>query len=65
MYIWQDLLAAFALVLVVEGIFPFLKPEGWRRIMGRIAERPNHALRLLGLMSMLVGVLLLYIVRQP
>ena len=61
---WQDLFAAVALVLVFEGMLPFLKPEIWRRTMGRIADQPNNALRLLGLMSMLMGVVLLYVVRQ-
>lgn len=62
---WQDFFTAMALVLVIEGMLPFLKPEIWRRAMGRIALQPNNALRLMGLMSMLVGVALLYAVRQP
>ena len=61
---WQDLFAALALVLVIEGMLPFLKPEAWRKTMGRIAHQPNNALRLMGFMSMLMGVILLYIIRQ-
>jgi len=61
---WQDLLAALSLVLVIEGMLPFLKPEIWRRTMGRIADQPNNALRLMGLASMLMGVALLYVIRQ-
>lgn len=61
---WQDFLAAMALVLVIEGMLPFLKPEAWRKTMGRIADQPNNALRLFGLMSMLMGVAVLYAVRQ-
>lgn len=61
---YQDFLAAMALVLVIEGMLPFLKPEAWRRTIGRIAGQPNNALRLMGLMSMLMGVALLYAVRQ-
>lgn len=57
---WQDFFAAMALVLVIEGMLPFLKPEAWRRTMGRIADQPDTALRLMGLMSMVVGVMLLY-----
>ncbi len=60
---WQDFLVAVSLVLVIEGMLPFLKPEIWRRTMGRIADQPNQALRLMGLMSMLLGVTLLYTVR--
>ena len=60
---WQDFLTAMALVLVIEGMLPFLKPEIWRKTMGRIVLQPNNALRLMGLMSMLMGVALLYLVR--
>jgi uncharacterized protein YjeT (DUF2065 family) len=62
---WNDLIAALALVLVIEGMLPFLKPEVWRKTMGRIAEKPDIALRWIGLTSMLAGVLLLYVIRQP
>lgn len=61
---WNDLLAALALVFVIEGMLPFLKPEIWRKTMGRIAERPDAVLRWMGLTSMLMGVMLLYIIRR-
>jgi len=61
---WQDLFAALSLVLVIEGMLPFLKPEAWRKTIGRIAGQPDNALRMMGLMSMLVGVALLYMIRQ-
>lgn len=60
---WHDLFAALALVLVIEGMLPFLKPETWRKTMGRIADQPDNALRFMGLTSMLMGVVLLYVVR--
>ncbi len=61
---WQDLLAALSLVLVIEGMLPFLKPEAWRKTMGRIATQPDNALRLIGLTSMIAGVVMLYMIRQ-
>lgn len=61
---WQDLFAALSLVLVIEGMLPFLKPEAWRKTMGRIADQPDNALRIMGLLSMLMGVALLYMIRQ-
>jgi len=60
---WHNLFAALALVFVIEGMLPFLKPEIWRRTMGRIADQPDNALRFMGLTSMLMGVVLLYMVR--
>jgi uncharacterized protein YjeT (DUF2065 family) len=61
---WQDFLAAISLVLVIEGMLPFIKPETWRRTIGRIAGQPDNALRMMGLMSMMMGVALLYLIRQ-
>ena len=61
---WQDFFVAIALVLVIEGMLPFLMLEAWRSTIGSIAGQPNNALRLMGLMSMLMGVALLYAVRQ-
>lgn len=60
---FKDLLVALALVLVIEGILPFLKPNTWRKTMGRIATQPDNALRMIGFISMMIGVVLLYWVR--
>ncbi|MEN8179720.1 MAG: DUF2065 domain-containing protein [Pseudomonadota bacterium] len=59
---WHDLGVALALLLVLEGIFPFLNPEGMRRMMLSIAQQHNRALRISGLISMACGVGLLYLV---
>jgi uncharacterized protein YjeT (DUF2065 family) len=50
-------------VLVIEGMMPFLNPGGTRRTMALIAQLGDRPLRTLGLLSMSVGLLLLYIVR--
>jgi hypothetical protein len=55
----HDLWTALALVLVLEGVLPFLRPESWRKTMGRIASQNNGALRVMGLTSMLLGLFLL------
>jgi len=60
---WKDLLTGLALYLVLEGILPFLTPEGWRRSMGMLAGLPGRQLRIFGLVSMLAGVALLVAVR--
>ncbi|MGD9000608.1 MAG: DUF2065 domain-containing protein [Granulosicoccaceae bacterium] len=60
---WHDLLAAIALVLVIEGIMPFLSPDGWRRMMLSVSQLDDRALRLAGLISMLAGAGLLYLLR--
>ncbi|TFG86627.1 MAG: DUF2065 domain-containing protein [Chromatiales bacterium] len=60
---WNDFLTGLALYLVLEGILPFLSPEGWRRSMAVIAGLPGRQLRIFGLVSMLAGVVLLVFVR--
>ena len=60
---WEDLMAATALLLVFEGILPFLNPRGWRRTVFSIASLRDRDLRLAGAVSMLLGVGLLYLVR--
>jgi len=61
---WQDLFMALALMLVMEGILPFLKPQVWRKTMGRIAGQPDQAVRMFGFISMMMGVVLLYLIRN-
>ena len=60
---WQDLLAAIGLMLVLEGILPFLNPQRVKETLLQILQLEERLLRLLGLGSMLIGLLLLYIVR--
>jgi uncharacterized protein len=59
----STLLAAFALMLVIEGVLPFLVPTLWRDTFRRLTELSDGQIRFIGLTSMLAGLLLLYIVR--
>lgn len=61
--LWSDLLAACALYLVLEGILPFLNPQGMKRAMQAFATLEDRQLRGAGLASMVAGALLLYWVR--
>jgi uncharacterized protein YjeT (DUF2065 family) len=61
---WTDLAAAFALYLVLEGIMPFLSPQGLKRTMLTFASLDDRQLRIAGLASMIAGVALLYFVRN-
>jgi len=60
----MTLLTAFALVLVLEGILPFLLPGLWREAFRRLIAMSDGQLRFIGLTSMLAGLLLLVITRQ-
>ena len=55
-----DLLAALGLFLVLEGIAPFLNPQGVKRAFARLLEVRDRELRIAGLGSMLVGVIILF-----
>jgi uncharacterized protein YjeT (DUF2065 family) len=60
---WDDLVRAIALVLVIEGMLPFLNPDGWRQAMIQAGRLSDKTLRVIGLVSMVVGVLVLYMTR--
>jgi uncharacterized protein len=59
----SDLLAALGLFLVLEGIAPFINPGGVKRALARLLQFRDRELRIAGLGSMLVGVVILFIVR--
>jgi len=60
---WTEILTALALVLVIEGLLPFLNPDAFRSAMQSILSRNNNTMRIVGLSSMIAGVLILTIVR--
>jgi hypothetical protein len=57
-------LSAVGLMLVMEGMLPFLSPRNFRRSLAAVAQVNDRVLRIAGLVSMLAGVLLLYMVRS-
>ncbi|MCP4876139.1 MAG: DUF2065 domain-containing protein [Gammaproteobacteria bacterium] len=60
---WADLWAALALVLILEGLMPFISPRGYRNMVQQMVAMPEQMLRYVGLALMLVGLLCLYLVR--
>ncbi|MBL1259219.1 MAG: DUF2065 domain-containing protein [Thiotrichaceae bacterium] len=60
---WQELWIALALLLVIEGILPFISPKGLRESLLKMACLSDRTLRIGGLVCMVSGVLLLYLVR--
>lgn len=60
---WEDFFAALALALVIEGMMPFLSPGGWKQMIQSISQMEDASLRVMGLLVMVVGVVLLYLVR--
>ena len=58
-----SLLVAFALMLLLEGVLPFLAPAAWRGTFLRLTQLTDGQIRFLGLASMLSGLILLLVFR--
>jgi uncharacterized protein YjeT (DUF2065 family) len=60
---WNELGVALCLVLVIEGLLPFLAPARWRHMAFALARTDDRTIRIVGLGSMLTGTLMLYLLR--
>ncbi|NOY17237.1 MAG: DUF2065 domain-containing protein [Gammaproteobacteria bacterium] len=60
---WSDFFAAIALMLIFEGILPFLNPDRYRKMLEMMEKIGNSQLRTMGLIVMAVGAVLLTFVR--
>jgi uncharacterized protein YjeT (DUF2065 family) len=60
---WRELGLAFCLMLVLEGIMPFLYPARWRALVAMLATVDDKALRLTGFASMMAGTVFMFIIR--
>jgi len=60
---WADLWAALALVLILEGLLPFVSPRGYRNMVEQMATMPEKTLRSVGLGLVLAGVVFLLLAR--
>ena len=59
---WHDLLTALALVLIIEGLLPFTLPEKVKEVYRSLQQASNSNLRRMGLVGMIAGLVLLFIV---
>lgn len=60
---FEDLLLAFALVLVLEGLLPALNPGGWRRAVEQLCALPDRSVRRFGIVMIVAGALLFHLAR--
>lgn len=56
-------LPALALMLVIEGLLPFLAPATWREAFSRMIQMKDGQVRFMGLISMLAGLLILFLIQ--
>jgi hypothetical protein len=59
----QYWLLGFAMMLVIEGLLPFVFPEMWRETFRRLVSLTDGQLRFVGIAAMLSGLLMLYLVK--
>ncbi|KPK38382.1 MAG: hypothetical protein AMJ69_08585 [Gammaproteobacteria bacterium SG8_47] len=60
---WQEIVVALGLVMVIEGLMPSLSPRNFRQALLMGAQLQDATLRKLGLASMIAGAVLIYVVR--
>ena len=60
---WGDLLAALALLLIFEGLIPFFSPRGYKNMVQQMAAMPEQMLRNVGLVLVVIGLVVLFLVR--
>jgi uncharacterized protein YjeT (DUF2065 family) len=60
---WTEILTALALVLIIEGLLPFASPGRYRQMVAQIVTLSDNNIRTVGLVVIVVGLVLLYMVR--
>lgn len=57
----QTFWLALALVLVIEGLFPFMSPTGWRKMFVQLLQLNDGQIRFFGLCSILAGLAMIWL----
>ncbi len=61
---WTEILTALALVLVIEGMLPFIAPGRYKQMVAQVVRLSDNYLRTFGLAAMIAGLVLLFFVRS-
>ena len=62
--VWKILIVALGLVLVLEGIMPFVMPERYKRFLLNMSHLSVRRLRIMGLIMMIVGVIVIIVMKR-
>ncbi|NKI33683.1 DUF2065 domain-containing protein [Wenzhouxiangella sp. XN79A] len=60
---WNDLLLAFGLVMILEGLMPAISPHGWREAVDQLGRLPDRSVRRVGVALILLGALVFHLAR--
>jgi uncharacterized protein YjeT (DUF2065 family) len=61
---WTEIVTAVALLLIIEGMLPFVGPDRYKRLVAQVAQLSDNQLRMVGLSAMIAGLLILFFVRN-
>ncbi len=61
---WTEILTAVALLLIIEGMLPFVRPGRYKQLLAQVMRLSDNQLRIFGLSAMIAGLFLLFIVRS-
>lgn len=61
---FYSFIAAIGFLLIFEGLLPFAAPRFWRHLVQTMAQRPDRALRITGLISMFIGLVILFLAHR-
>lgn len=61
---WGDIFVGVCLLLIFEGIMPFIAPDKYKEYIKKISETDDNKLRVFGLASMIIGLILLFLFKQ-
>ncbi|GLR27736.1 MULTISPECIES: DUF2065 domain-containing protein [Limnobacter] len=61
----ETLLSALALVFIIEGFMPFFFPKNWKEAFLKIASLTEGQIRFVGLVALLIGLGMLFLVQSP
>ena len=61
---WIEILTAVSLLLIIEGMLPFIRPSRYKQLVAQVIQLSDNQLRIFGLSAMIAGLLLLFIVRS-
>ena len=60
----NEILTAFALVLIIEGLLPFASPSRYRQMVAQLVMLGDNHIRTVGLVIIIIGLVLLFVVRN-
>lgn len=60
---WEEIVRAFALVMVIEGLLPFLAPDRWRIMLLQVIKVDSRSLRVFGAVMIGTGIIALQLLR--